>query len=702
MTLRSALEASEMIRDSLERDMIESVNSDYATSAVDSRISTVWVPAKEVADRFGITLERLRKYRNGCPILRRKIRAAKRKAKTSAGQLRDHWHYHVEDLAAIAESALPEPSAGWLTEGDAAMAVGVPGTTIREWARQGCPAMGRKPHLRLTVGPDGRQVRLFEIEDLKRELKLQKICEDGVWLTSSAASQLLGVSTAVLGRWRNFCPILDRPLRHQKKAGPMSNQTVRPIYWYQSEDIQQLLDHLQAKASPSILSSREVAITFGFSAATLKKWRDSCPVLARPLHAERQNGGYRHWRYSRKDLLEISDAVQKEDSEWLFEADASKELGIPATTIRHWGTYGCPPLGGRKIGTKTCWRQTRAGGVVQCRTYSLRDLRTAREAATSSSLDWMPSGEVEAKYGYPTCSIEKWRSRCVWLKRPIRAMKRDGPMRGGRVRGVWHYAVDDLETVHEAQDQARRRAIELSSWLRTGEAVEKFKISSATLRKWDSFCEPLGRKIRSEVVLLTDAIGRELPTRVFDPSDLRMACGERKLVNSVEVRRAACDSTKPEVEHVPLKAMVVPDNFPPEIGPCRARLEQHLAELVHLPEFEGLCSRARSLLEKFFEEWPRKDEGTDLSRPEWACRKTLSDISQYKDPRLDNWPRVKDVAEGLGLQSPEVLRLLERGRLRDNGMTHRKRRIDPASVFEYCRAEGIAFNDVFEPRENDL
>ncbi len=57
------------------------------------------------------------------------------------------------------------------------------------------------------------------------------------------------------------------------------------------------------------------------------------------------------------------------------------------------------------------------------------------------------------------------------------------------------------------------------------------------------------------------------------------------------------------------------------------------------------------------------------------------------------WTTITEVADGLDENKGTVSRLIRQGRLRDNGLKKRERRIDPASVLEYCKAEGMAYNE---------
>ena len=65
----------------------------------------------------------------------------------------------------------------------------------------------------------------------------------------------------------------------------------------------------------------------------------------------------------------------------------------------------------------------------------------------------------------------------------------------------------------------------------------------------------------------------------------------------------------------------------------------------------------------------------------------------FKSAVHSEWPTITEVALGLGENKGTVSRLIRKGRLRDNGLTYRDRRIDPASVLEYCKAQGITYNE---------
>jgi hypothetical protein len=55
------------------------------------------------------------------------------------------------------------------------------------------------------------------------------------------------------------------------------------------------------------------------------------------------------------------------------------------------------------------------------------------------------------------------------------------------------------------------------------------------------------------------------------------------------------------------------------------------------------------------------------------------------------WPTITKVAQGLGENKGTVSRLISTGKLKDNGLKKTQRRIDPASVLEYCNAKGITY-----------
>ncbi len=63
------------------------------------------------------------------------------------------------------------------------------------------------------------------------------------------------------------------------------------------------------------------------------------------------------------------------------------------------------------------------------------------------------------------------------------------------------------------------------------------------------------------------------------------------------------------------------------------------------------------------------------------------------DPADQSWPTITQVADGLNENKGTVSRLIASGDLRDNGKIGTPRRIDPASVLEYCKAKGVTYND---------
>ena len=76
--------------------------------------------------------------------------------------------------------------------------------------------------------------------------------------------------------------------------------------------------------------------------------------------------------------------------------------------------------------------------------------------------------------------------------------------------------------------------------------------------------------------------------------------------------------------------------------------------------------------------------------------RAASPSNDVKPPSSDSiekhWPTITRVADGLGLNKGSVSRLIGK-ELRDNGKSRSERRIDPASVLEYCEAKGITYNE---------
>lgn len=73
-----------------------------------------------------------------------------------------------------------------------------------------------------------------------------------------------------------------------------------------------------------------------------------------------------------------------------------------------------------------------------------------------------------------------------------------------------------------------------------------------------------------------------------------------------------------------------------------------------------------------------------------AEKSTVSNAPTVDD---SSWPGQREVARRLLRNPGDIARLLKEKKLRDNGKTGRDRKVDPASVLEYCRIEDVAYND---------
>lgn len=80
----------------------------------------------------------------------------------------------------------------------------------------------------------------------------------------------------------------------------------------------------------------------------------------------------------------------------------------------------------------------------------------------------------------------------------------------------------------------------------------------------------------------------------------------------------------------------------------------------------------------------------------WGGAVMLAEGVNYERTAIqddNDWLTITKVGKGLGINKGCVGRLVDTGCLRDNGKTGTPRRINPASVIEYCEKEGIAYND---------
>jgi hypothetical protein len=103
-----------------------------------------WLSTRLAGERFGLTPDRLRAWRGGCPLLGGKGLRARRVpvVEVNAGRrsCRLWWVWHAGDLAAIAAGVAGE--ADWLTAGEVRGRYGWAETTLYYWRAAGCPRLG--------------------------------------------------------------------------------------------------------------------------------------------------------------------------------------------------------------------------------------------------------------------------------------------------------------------------------------------------------------------------------------------------------------------------------------------------------------------------------------------------------------------------------------------------------------------------------
>jgi hypothetical protein len=100
------------------------------------------------------------------------------------------------------------------------------------------------------------------------------------------------------------------------------------------------------------------------------------------------------------------------------------------------------------------------------------------------------------------------------------------------------------------------------------------------------------------------------------------------------------------------------------------------------------------------------DALTDFGKQVLALhRLTKPDQQQEKVKTTDDtsdWPTQAEVARKLGGENNSrefdrlkttVARLINSRKLKTNGKTGRECRVDPASIFAYCKKEGMAWNE---------
>ncbi len=296
------------------------------------------------------------------------------------------------------------------------------------------------------------------------------------WLTAEEARAQFGFSPVNLNLWaREGCIALNGKCLRVK--GP--HATPR-LYWRGDLELIARVPRLEngtyTDARGVWLTATAVHRKYGFPVTHLTPWRKKiCPLLGRKLQARRmivcpggrQVGLRRAWLYFQPDLDELAAARNgtgraRRDSAWLSAREAKEEFGFTARNLNRWAAHGHAALGRKGL---RCRKELRGSGSLAGlkRVFAREDLELIRSAmqgkAEETPTVWVPIGRASKTFWVPTATLHYWRSGCVLFGRPIRAQRMPARMEDGRVREIWHFHRDDLETISKQRGvpEDRRR-----------------------------------------------------------------------------------------------------------------------------------------------------------------------------------------------------------------------------------------------------
>jgi hypothetical protein len=118
-----------------------------------------------------------------------------------------------------------------------------------------------------------------------------------------------------------------------------------------------------------------------------------------------------------------------------------------------------------------------------------------------------------------------------------------------------------------------------------------------------------------------------------------------------------------------------------------------LGQLLGDSSIERFCpttdDQRRQLPGDTYQLWRDADAVVARLRTKLEIRpdKSMDELTQLSV----GWRKLSDVAERLGMRRQEVFRLLENGELSDNGKKGHSRRVNPASILDYCDRKGMTY-----------
>ena len=230
------------------------------------------------------------------------------------------------------------------------------------------------------------------------------------------------------------------------------------------------------------------------------------------------------------------------------------------------------------------------------------------------------------------------------------------------------------------------------------------EIRQSGLEGWEKEGLRLGREIDwlNDHIPLTEAPSKKAAMR----ADLAILEAQSKALNEewgqAYKEAAACEELFLEARGFCKKTRNIGDDE--LFNAALVRFRSELLQPGQEPSKRRM-SKIKSLLKNLHpDEWKTKPWANPTKPTMRAARRVTPEKrnsfivqelrSEAGKPAVQSeWPTITKVARGLGEYKGTVSRLIVKKRLRDNGLKNRQRRIDSASVLEYCEAEGITYNE---------
>lgn len=329
--------------------------------------------------------------------------------------------------------------------------------------------------------PDGPKNRFYKRADIKLAALAPVADELGnvdygrrKFVTESALRERCGLSTITPPSWRMHCEILERPIRHEKRAVWKQCGMHLRLYhaWlYLLEDVEriELLVRTAKKQTRQSeidrhtekliewLTADDVAERFGWWRHTVVAWSKSCPLLdgkpigTRSVLRSRPRGTRRITLYNVKDCERVKEKQAGGDPhpEWIALAEAARLLGLPTNTLYRWKETGfCQQLN-RPIRFVDKYGPKSAGGWKLQPYFPRTDFELIRQQQIEDWPNQLTMANAAAAYDVP----ETWLRECFRSPQPAlgnktlekRRLTVDLNDKLNRRRCVLHVSTSDME-----------------------------------------------------------------------------------------------------------------------------------------------------------------------------------------------------------------------------------------------------------------